>query len=116
MVRLGFDAQLADRYTIKYDVLVRFDGLHSKHIQVRAAPLSPWYVRCRGFADAADQVTVYVLLGDKNRQCARFFPTRNGDVAGYLRQPSNWTKFGLVDIATVERHENNWNILRVNTE
>jgi hypothetical protein len=87
--------------------------LRSKYINVRTTHLSPWYVRIRNLMGAADQITVYVLLGRDRAEPARFFPTRNRDVVNDTRQPSNWKKFGFVDIASIESYENNWDILRV---
>ena len=81
-LRRGFNAQLADRGTKEHDVLVDQFGSPPKPVHVRTVNVSPWYVRRSHFAEAAaDQVTVYVLLSiDKERYCARFFVTRNGDM------------------------------------
>ena len=63
LVKRGFDAQLADRATRKYDVLVG-SGSPPKPVHVRAVHVGPWYVRNSHFVGAgANQVTVYVLLG-----------------------------------------------------
>jgi hypothetical protein len=116
LLGLGFDARPADNYTMKYDLLVNFGGMYSKQVQVRTTHLSPWYVRIKSLVAAGDQVTVYVLLGRERVEPARFFPTRNSDVVSDLRQPSDWKKFGFVDIVSVERYENSWDILKRDTE
>ena len=113
LLRRGFDAQLADRSTRKYDVLVG-PGSPPKPIHVRAVHVGPWYVRNSHFVGAgANQVTVYVLLGfERNPDCARFFVTRNSDLEANLRQPPNWQEFGLIDIETVKQYEDNWVLLK----
>ena len=114
LFRRGFDAQLANRYTRKYDVLVGRSGSPPKPVHVRTVHVGPWYVRGSQFAGAgANQVTVYVLLGlGNNPNCARFFVTKNSDVESELRQPPNWRKFGFIDVAAVEQYEDNWDLLR----
>ena len=76
--------------------------------------MSPWYVRSSYFVGAAaNQVTVYVLLGfEKKSNCARFFVTRNSDLEANVRQPPNWQEYGLIDIESVEQYEDNWNFLK----
>ena len=60
-----------------------------------------------------DQVTVYVLLGvERSVKSARFFVVKNSDLAAQFRQPSDWKAFGFIDAKTVEKYENNWDILR----
>ena len=114
LLRRGFDAQLPDRYTKKYDVLVGRCGSPPKPVHVRTVHVGPWYVRSSHFDGAgANQVTVYVLLGlEKNPDGARFFVTKNSDVETELRQPPNWRKFGFIDIEAVEQYEDNWDILK----
>ncbi len=64
LVRRGYDAQLAERTTKKYDVLVGLYGSPPRPVHVRTVYVRPWYVRSSHFAGAAAyQVTVYVLLG-----------------------------------------------------
>ena len=113
LLRRGFDARLADRYTKDYDVLLGLYGSAPKPVHVRTVHVGPWYVRSSLFAGAvADQVTVYVLLGLKNGpNSARFFVTRNSTVESGLRQPPNWRDFGLIDVEVVEQFEDNWDLL-----
>ena len=77
--------------------------------------MTPWYVRISHFTGrAADEVTVYVLLGvegDPNE--ARFFVVRNKDVGTMVRQPPNWLRFGLIDALSVDQYEDNWDILKL---
>ncbi len=113
LVKRGFDAQLADRATRKYDVLVG-SGSPPKPVHVRAVHVGPWYVRNSHFVGAgANQVTVYVLLGfEKKPNRARFFVTRNSDLEANLRQPPHWQEFGLIDIEAVREYEDNWDLLK----
>jgi hypothetical protein len=113
LLRRGFDAQLADRTTKKYDVLVG-PGSPPKPVHVRTVHVGPWYVRSSHFVGAAAyQVTVYVLLGlERNPNCARFFVTRNSDMETRFRQLPNWREFGFIDVEAVEQYEDNWDLLR----
>lgn len=114
LLRRGFDAQLADRYTKKYDLLVESGGSPPKPVHVRTVNVGPWYVRSSHFVGAAaNQVTVFVLLGrDKNTNGARYFVTKNSDKESAIRQPSNWGDFGFIDVEAVEQYEDNWDILK----
>ena len=114
LVRRGFNARLADRATKDYDILIDLHGSPPKPIHVRAVHVGPWYVRSSQFAGAAaNQVTVYVLLGiDKKPNCARFFVTRNSDMVTRFRQRQSWVEFGLIDVESVEQYANNWDLLK----
>ncbi len=114
LLKRGFDAKLADRRTKKYDLLVELSGSPPKPVHVRALHVGPWYVRVSHFTGAvAGEVTVYVLLGVENKpNCARFFVTRNSDMETRFRQPTDWRNFGFIDVETVERYENNWDLLK----
>ena len=58
-------------------------------------------------------MTVYVLLGlERGIKSARFFVARNSDLAGQFRQPPTWKTFGFIDAKSVEKYEDNWDILR----
>ena len=96
----------------EYDLLVRAGDSPPKPVQVRTVHSTPWYVRCASFVEASDQVTVYVLLGAERMQSARFFVARNGDLASQFRQPPTWKAFGFIDVKSVEKYEDNWDILR----
>ncbi len=113
LVKRGFDAELAASTTLKFDVIARFDRLPPRPVQVRTVHVGPWYVRTANFLGAAAKnITVYVLLGGQNATSARFFVARNDDLTGVLRQPSNWKKFGLIHIDSVEKYEDNWDSLK----
>jgi hypothetical protein len=43
---------------------------------------------------------------------ARFFVAKNRDLAAQLRQPPSWNTFGFIDAKSVEKYENNWDILK----
>ena len=59
-------------------------------------------------------MTVYALVGLERGiiKSARFFVARNSDLAAQFRQPSTWKAFGLIDVKSVEKYEDNWDILR----
>ena len=65
------------------------------------------------FAKRADQVTVYVLLGAETEVPARFFVVKNSDLAAQFRQPPTWKAFGFIDVKSVEKYEDNWDLLKV---
>jgi len=114
LLRRGFSARLADRTTKEYDILVDLHGSPPKPVHVRTVHVGPWYVRSSQFAGAAaNQVTVYVLLGiDRKPNSARFFVTRNGDIETSFRQRQNWGEFGFIDVEALEQYENNWDTLK----
>jgi hypothetical protein len=66
LLRRGFEAQLSDRK--EHVLLVQAGHGAPKPIQVKTVHSTPWYVRRASFArSAADQVTVYVLIGTRAR-------------------------------------------------
>jgi hypothetical protein len=109
--RHGFDAQRSDRR--EHVLLVRAGDSAPKTVQVKTVHSAPWYVRRATFDESlADQVTVYVLLGlSRGVKSARFFAARNRDLAAQFRQPPA-PPIGFIDAKSVERYENNWEILR----
>jgi hypothetical protein len=119
--RRGFDARPAGSRSDKHRLLVWADGSTPKPIQVRTVHSAPWSVRRAGFAKRADQVTVYVLLGAETTGHARFFVVRNSDLASEFRLPPTWSELrlsptwkavGFIDVKSVEKYEDNWEILR----
>src|SRR3954462_3650604 len=66
LLRRGFDAQLADRNTAGYDLLVGRQAAHPlTKVQVKTVRLQPWYVKQSSFVGAMrEQVTIYVMIGD----------------------------------------------------
>ena len=83
-----------------------------KPIRIKTVHSAPWYVRGDLFAKRADQVTVYVLLGVETATPARFFVVKNSDLAAQFRQPPTWKAFGFIDVKSVEKYEDNWDLLK----
>jgi len=99
LLRRAFAAQLADRNTQGYDILVAArPGASFIPIQVKTVRTHPWYVSRASFNGAAlNDVTVYVLLGpETNEKPARFFIARNSDVAAHATYPKGWPKNGFM--------------------
>ena len=113
LLRRGFDAQLADRNTKGYDILVGVEGYDLKRVQVKTVRVQPWYVTRAMFEGVfSNQVTVYVLLGREDSQKAvRFFITRNRDLEKYAHYPANWRKNGFMKLSAVEQYERRWDWL-----
>jgi hypothetical protein len=111
LLRRGFDAQLADRNTRDYDILV---GLPTdkvlKKLQVKTVRSAPWYVSTSSYSDdLADQWTIFVLLGDeKARKPVRYFMTRNSDVAQHIHRPGNWEDKGFMPLNAIKEYEDRW--------
>ena len=110
--RRGFEAQLSDRK--EHVLLVQAGESAPKPVQVKTVHSSPWYVRRASFAGSAvDQVTVYVLLRlERGIKSARFFVARNSDLAAQFRQPPTSNPIAFIDAKSVEKYEDNWDILR----
>jgi hypothetical protein len=111
LLRRGFEAELAGASYEKHDVLVWVGGPRPRPIRIKTVHSAPWYVRWDLFAKRADQVTVYVLLGVESATRARFFVVMNSDLADQFRQPPSWKAFGFIDVESVEKYEDNWDIL-----
>jgi hypothetical protein len=112
LLQRGFEAELAGASYEKRDMLVWVRDSSPKHIQIKTVRSPPWYVRRASFAKRADQVTVYVLLGAEAATPARFFVVKNRDLAAQFRQPPTWKVFGFIDAKSVEKYEDNWDILK----
>jgi len=112
LLRRGFEAEFAGASYEKHDMLVRVPGSPSKPIRITTVHSAPWYVCWDLFAKRADQVTVFVLLGAEAVAAARFFVVKNSDLATHLRQPPTWKAFGFIDVESVEKYEDNWDILK----
>lgn len=108
----GFEAQLSGRK--EHVLLVWADGSAPKPVQVKTVHSAPWYVRRTTFdGSLADQVTVYVLLGlSRGVKAARFFVARNRDLAARFRRSPTSNPIGFIDARSIEKYENNWDILR----
>ena len=112
LLRRGFEAEFAGASYEKHDMLVRVHGSRPKPVRITTVHSAPWYVRRDLFAKRADQVTVYVLLGAEAVTTARFFVVKNSDLATHLRQPPTWKAFGFIDVKSVEKYEDNWDLLK----
>jgi hypothetical protein len=124
LLRRGFDAQLADRNTKGYDLLMgqSADAQLSK-VQVKTVRAQPWYVRLPDYKDHPDQITVYVLLGDESAEDpVRYFIAKNSELAAAVTRP-NWRDQkqgkdrGFVNIKALVQYEDRWDVLKtVRTE
>jgi hypothetical protein len=114
LLRKGFDAQLADRNTKSYDLLVgRPTEPSLRKVQVKTVRSQPWYVNLADFeGDFLNRATVYVLIGKEGgRRPVRFFIAKNRDVAKHVHQPAGWNKHGFMPIKALETYEDQWNFL-----
>lgn len=114
LLRRGFDAQLADRNTKGYDLLVgRAEDLELRKVQVKTVRAQPWYVKVASFSGALlDQVTIYVLLGKEDaRSSVRYFIARNRDVKDHVACPPKWSHNGFMALKTLEQYEGRWDVL-----
>ncbi len=114
LLRRGFDAQLADRNTKGYDLLVgRSRDKKLSKVQVKSVRSPPWYVKVASFiGDLRDQATVYVLLGKEDAiKPVRYFIAKNRTLASKLHKPPNWKQNAFMSLKAVEKYENRWDIL-----
>ena len=117
LLRRGYDAQLADRNTKGYDLVVgRSDGGDLKRIQVKTVRQAPWYVKATSYEGAAlDQVTIYVLIGkEAAAQPVRYFIARNRELADQVHRPK-WRQgqhdTAFMALKAVEQFEGRWEIV-----
>ncbi|MGE0677723.1 hypothetical protein [Pseudolabrys sp.] len=114
LLRRGYDAQLADRNTKGYDLLVgRSEDKVLRKVQVKTVRVPPWYVNVASFeGDLRDQVTIYVLLGKEDGQKpVRYFIARNRELAKYVHKPPKWTANAFMLLKSVEPYEDRWDVL-----
>jgi hypothetical protein len=114
LLRRGYDAQLADRNTKGYDLLVgRPDDGKLRKVQVKSVRVGAWYVNLASFEGAfREQVTIYVILGKEDGlQPPRFFIARNSSLASKVSRQQDWEKSGFMTLKSVEKYENRWDIL-----
>jgi hypothetical protein len=114
LLRRGFDAQLADRNTAGYDLLVGRQDEESLHkVQIKTVRSVPWYVKVADFEGDMNGVTIYVLLGDEGASKAvRYFITFNREVAEHIHRPPGWPTNAFMPLKAVERYENRWDLLK----
>ncbi len=114
LLRRGYDAQLADRNTKGYDLLVgQPQDRALRKVQVKTVRSQPWYVKMASFqGDLLDQVTIYVLLGKEDgRNPVRYFVVRNRDVTKKVSKPPNWKENAFMMLKSITQYENRWDIL-----
>lgn len=114
LLRRGYDAQLADRNTAGYDLLVgRHGDTALAKVQIKTVRSQPWYVRQSQFeGDMLSQITIYVLLGNEDaQQPVRYFITQNSAVAGQMSTPKNWDTAAFMNLKTVAPFEGRWDVL-----
>jgi hypothetical protein len=114
LLRRGFDAQLADRNTKAYDILV--GGAESpqlRKVQVKTVRSPPWYVKQSSFeGDLLDQVTIYVLIGKEDGNTpVRYFIAGNRDLVGQVSTPANWKDNGFMELRSLTSFEDQWHVL-----
>ena len=112
LLKRGYDAQLADRNTKGYDILVgRPEGPALRKVQVKSVRTGAWYVRPEMFTgDLIDQVTIYVRLGEV-AEPVRYFIAQNRDLAVYVVKRPNTAFMRLKD---VEQYKGRWDLLESN--
>ena len=116
LLRRGYDAQLADRNTAAYDLLVgRPTDKALRKAQVKSVRAAPWFVRQSSFVgEALDDITVYVLIGPENAlRPVRYFIAKNRDVAANVDYPKAWKEnaSAFLPLKGMEAHENKWDLL-----
>ena len=114
LLRRGYDAQLADRNTKEYDILVgRQTDKVLRKVQVKSVRSQPWYVKTKSYEGAlGDQLTIFVLLGDETaRKPVRYFITKNHEVANHIHYPKKWKNNGFMPFKTIAQHEDRWDVV-----
>lgn len=114
LLRQGYDAQLADRNTKDYDLLVgRPEDRKLHKVQVKSVRTQPWYINLNDFeGPALNRVTIYVLIGpERSSKPIRYFVAKNRDLAGQVHRPSGWAKHGFMNIKALEKYEGHWDLV-----
>ena len=114
LLRRGFDAQLADRNTKGYDMLVGRSGEATlRKIQVKTMRVPPWYVKHADFdGESLNRVTVYVLLGEEDsKKPVRFFIVKNRNLKKHVYHVSGWKHNGVMPMKPVRQYEDRWSDL-----
>jgi hypothetical protein len=109
LLRQGLDAQLADRNTKGYDLLVGRAGDSSlRKVQVKTARHRSWWVNRVDFEGAGlKQPTVYVLMHAKGGP-VRYFIVENARLKDRATWPLKWKNYGFVKLAAIQKYENRW--------
>lgn len=114
LLRREYDAQIADRNTAGYDILVGRQSDESlRKVQVKTVRSPPWYVKPADFEpEMAERITIYVLIGKPNASDqVRYFITRNGDLIGKLHHPPSWRNHAFLHLKHVLDFEGKWDAL-----
>lgn len=114
LLRRGYDAQLADRNTKDYDILVgQSSDSALRKVQVKSVRAQPWYVSKAMFTgESRDHVTIFVLLGaEAARNPVRYFVVKNHEVANQIHCPANWRKNAFMPLKAIIDYENRWDVL-----
>jgi len=114
LLRRGFDAQLADRNTQGYDLLVgRPKDLSLRKVQVKTVRAQPWYVNLADFeGERLEQATIYVLLGKEDgSKSVRYFIAKNSVLKAQVHKPADWKTNGFMPFKAVEQYEDQWDSL-----
>lgn len=117
LLRKGYDAQLADRNTRGYDLLVRSSpSVGFNTVQVKSVRIPPWYVKPEDFESTTlDQVTIYVVIGkEDSKKPIRYFIAQNRDLKCEVAMPATWGNKGasaFMNLRSVLKFENNWDAL-----
>lgn len=114
LLRRSFDAQLADRNTKDYDVLVGHPtDTALRKVQVKTVRAQPWFVSVDKFSNAnLDQMTIFVLLGsEQSRKPVRYFIVKNHEVASGIHRPSGWRQHAFMPLKAIRKYEDRWDIL-----
>jgi hypothetical protein len=113
LLRRGYEAQLADKSVKDYRLLAGAAGSPMMRVQVRTVRMHPWTMTRAGLEAPPDQITVYVLLGPPDdARPARFFITRNRDIADQIQFANGWSDIGSVALTSLEPFENQWDKFR----
>jgi len=115
LLRRGFDAQLADRNTKGYDILVSKEtDPDSLKIQIKTVRKVPWYISGISFKGMMlDRITVFVLLGDeKAEKSVRYFIAYNREIMERFHKPETWPTNGFMPFDAVKQFEDRWILLR----
>jgi hypothetical protein len=116
LLRQGYDAQLADRNTKGYDMLVgsgRPDETTLRKVQVKTARSQTWWVNRADFkGERLKRGTVYVLLGpEHSNKPVRFFIAKNSDLKKHFKKPRQWKHHGFMSMKVVAPYEDEWKTL-----
>lgn len=114
LLRQGFDAQLADRNTQGYDLLVgRIEDEFLRKVQVKTAKSGSWYVKLADFeGKALERITVYVHIGRPGgKKPIRYFIASNRQLAPFVKRQEGWRSNAFMPFKAVEGYEGKWDIL-----